>query len=102
LQAPRKSPFLIYLKTVGKGLVKVEPGNKAHWNEDAAVYLGDLGWTCDSSQYQIERKAKTPSRSSYHNCQDSSTTHRTTSTGPAATRPVSSHPLRATRWNGFN
>ena len=49
LRSLGKDPFPIYSKTAGNGMVKVEPGNRASWNDDAAVFLGDLGWTCDSS-----------------------------------------------------
>ena len=49
LRALRKTPFPVYSKTAKKGVVKVEPGNRAIWNDDAAVYLGDLGWTYNSS-----------------------------------------------------
>ena len=52
LKGLKKNPLPVFSKTAGLGVVELEKGEKARWNQDAVVLikvLGVLGWASSSS-----------------------------------------------------
>lgn len=49
LKALKKNPLPVFSKNAGQGVVELEKGEKARWNQDAVVLIKVLGWASSSS-----------------------------------------------------